>query len=160
MATALEYESFLDAFAAMGRTESARLVDVLERLDDGQCDSVALVFSTQALILKANGDNDTIVVATVPANEPLSGFRPSLDPTWARLRGKEFGWGWVTVNQQGYCDGVLLSFETLEPCVLINVIASSLKTQPIGTGAGRPEGTLRDTIPAESSQQPKPSVRR
>ena len=57
------------------------------------------------------------VSVDVSSNEP-----------WVNFIGKVFGWGWITLNQQGYCDGVLLSFEQVVfPEVALNVIASSIK---------------------------------
>ena len=41
---------------------------------------------------------------------------------------KTFGWGWVAIDQQGYCDGLLLSFEAIVfPEIVLNVVASSIK---------------------------------
>jgi hypothetical protein len=50
------------------------------------------------------------------------------DGFWDRFIGKAFGWGWVTVNQQGYCDGALLGFDGISPNISIEVMASSIKT--------------------------------
>lgn len=50
---------------------------------------------------------------------------------WSDVIGKQFGWGWVTVNQQGYLDGVLLSLNGIVPEILINVVASEIKVRKI-----------------------------
>jgi hypothetical protein len=52
---------------------------------------------------------------------------------WREFVGQPFGWGWAVMNQQGYSDGVLLSFGGVTPQVLLEVIASSLKTHRIGS---------------------------
>jgi len=44
---------------------------------------------------------------------------------------KSFGWGWLTINQQGYIDGDMLSFAGITPRLLITVVASSLKVSGI-----------------------------
>jgi hypothetical protein len=50
----------------------------------------------------------------------------SHDQFWSAFIGVPFGWGWITVNQQGYCDGMLLSFGGIAPQVVMNVKASSI----------------------------------
>jgi hypothetical protein len=37
----------------------------------------------------------------------------------------------VIVNQQGYCDGAMLSFDGIRPGVLLTVVASALKVSAI-----------------------------
>jgi hypothetical protein len=46
---------------------------------------------------------------------------------WRDFVGQQFGWGWITVNQQGYCDGLLLSFAGINPQIVLNVAASSIR---------------------------------
>jgi hypothetical protein len=46
---------------------------------------------------------------------------------WKKLLGKEIGWTWVAINQQGYCDSIMLSFDGIIPTVLLHVIASSIE---------------------------------
>lgn len=53
---------------------------------------------------------------------------------WQKLIGKECGWTWVTINQQGYRDGVLLSFSGIVPSVMLHVIASSIEVFRIVPG--------------------------
>jgi hypothetical protein len=54
--------------------------------------------------------------------------------SWKELLGKECGWTWVAINQQGYCDGVMLSFDGIVPTVLLHVIASSIEVFSIRSG--------------------------
>jgi hypothetical protein len=44
---------------------------------------------------------------------------------------RPFGWGYAVVNQQAYCDGLLLSFGDIRPKVLLQVIASSIDVKAI-----------------------------
>jgi Family of unknown function (DUF6334) len=39
--------------------------------------------------------------------------------------------GYAVVNQQGYCDGLLLSFGDIRPKVLLQVMASSIEVKAI-----------------------------
>jgi hypothetical protein len=49
------------------------------------------------------------------------------DKPWKKYVGKECGWTWLAWNQQGYLDSVLISFEGIEPNVLLNTIGSSIE---------------------------------
>jgi hypothetical protein len=49
------------------------------------------------------------------------------DKPWKKYIGKECGWTWLAWNQQGYLDSVLISFEGIEPNVLLNTIGSSIE---------------------------------
>ncbi len=53
---------------------------------------------------------------------------------WKRLIGKECGWTWMALNQQGYCDSAMLSFEGIVPTVLLHAIASSIELFTIRRG--------------------------
>ena len=90
-------------------------------------------FGMKILIVKADGEDDTVEfwstdsrLSDRPQEKVASDVRP-----WGALIGQEFGWGWVTVNQQGYMDGIVLSFAGIIPRILITVVASSLKVSQI-----------------------------
>lgn len=53
---------------------------------------------------------------------------------WKKLLGKELGWTWVAINQQGYRDSVMLSFDGIVPTILLHVIASSIEVFTIARG--------------------------
>lgn len=95
---------------------------------DGSLESVVLEFDKCFQALAADENDDTIDLSVVRTNlhdvQSISGNH--LD-VWEKFIGKRFGWGWVTVNQQGYCDGVLLSFEGIVPQIAVSVVASSIK---------------------------------
>jgi hypothetical protein len=100
------------------------------RMVENRClTRLVLTFETARLIVSANGDDDTVEVASDPIaqakqieGEDVSGERP-----WDSVIGKPFGWGWVTVNQQGYCDGLLIGFGAVVPQISLCVVASSIK---------------------------------
>jgi hypothetical protein len=96
-------------------------------------DKIILNFGTKLLVVTANEDDDSLELLS-PENEKKwqsSGFDQSSVAPWSNVVGKVFGWGWITVNQQGYCDGLLLSFQGIVPNIALNVIASSLKVGTI-----------------------------
>lgn len=53
---------------------------------------------------------------------------------WKKFLGKELGWTWVAINQQGYCDSIMVSFSGIVPTVLLHVIASSIEVFSISRG--------------------------
>ena len=95
---------------------------------EGSVDHIVLNFGSIALAVTADEDDDSIdfrVADPTDFRNPDDFDVSHLEP-WKRFIGKSFGWGWVTVNQQGYCDGLLLSFEGVTPQVVLNVMASSI----------------------------------
>jgi hypothetical protein len=125
----------LDAFYSIA---NERLAEVLLRNRKDTPEALGLIFETRTLLISANEDDDTISVAadeTLKADECTDLSSSGL---WRSLLGQSFGWGWVTTNQQGYQDGVLLSFGGITPQVMLEVVASSIKmhriteAEPIG----------------------------
>jgi hypothetical protein len=97
-------------------------------------DSLMLDFGSALLTIRVNPDDDTL---SFSVNESLTpqllreANEISHSAPWAAFIGKSFGWGWLALNQQGYPDMLLLSFESVVfPEVVVNVVASSIK---IGT---------------------------
>lgn len=126
-------ESILAAFRFF--TDSCQCPDlrkVREVRTEGSLDHIVLDFGGMCLLVSANQDDDSIHVERVhSAGKGAQGLDVSSHDPWVSFIGKPFGWGWATVNQQGYCDGVLLSFGGIFPGVLLNVVASSLKAVKI-----------------------------
>lgn len=95
---------------------------------------IFLDFGSKCLAVRADGEDDTVEFWSLDPG--LSGSIAKSDASgmfpWKAFIGREFGWGWVTVNQQGYLDGIVLSFGGITPQVLITVVASSLKVAEIG----------------------------
>ena len=98
--------------------------DSLERL--------AFDFDHISLVVAADGNDDSTEITTQDRADRDGGVGDAsrFEP-WNDLIGKPFGWGWVTVNKQGYCDGLLLSFDGIVPQVVLDVIASSIKVDTI-----------------------------
>jgi Family of unknown function (DUF6334) len=106
------------------------LVAVKQLVDEGCVDSIRLDFGSVCLVIKANPEDDSIDTRVEsPCDYEVTGWIDVSDHhPWRDYTGKSFGWGWVTVNQQGYWDGLLLGFENAVPQIVLNVAASSIKT--------------------------------
>ena len=84
-------------------------------------------FGSNTLSVSVVEEDDSIEISASVATDSANRFDVSGQEPWSMFLGKPFGWGWLTVNQQGYCDGVLLSFGGIMPQVMLNVVASSIK---------------------------------
>jgi hypothetical protein len=96
---------------------------------EGYLERIILDFDSLFLIVSVDPDSDSVDFEIVYSTETnkTSGIDVSGRDPWSNFIDEPFGWGWVTVNQQGYCDGLLLSFKGIFPQVLLNVAASSIK---------------------------------
>jgi Family of unknown function (DUF6334) len=47
--------------------------------------------------------------------------------SWKKCIGKEIGWTWLALNQQGYLDTALISFDGIEPNMMLQGVASSIE---------------------------------
>ena len=92
------------------------------------------------LLLRVEEDFDSLGIQFLETEfNPQSGYRSlnSVSP-WNRFMGKECGWTWMGINQQGYVDSVMLSFAGIIPNILLHVIASSIKVfsiMPVNEGS-------------------------
>lgn len=98
------------------------------RQPNGSVDQISLDFSSKTLIIRADADDDTIEfwISKLDERDAMGWQDQSQGSLWNTFLGQTFGWGWVTINQQGYCDGILISFYDIVPKLSINVAASSL----------------------------------
>ena len=108
---------------------------------EGCLSTVILDFDRHSLMIRANPEDDTVRFSAVggPDTRRNEGLTVSDVPPWKDFIGQPFGWGWITVNQQGYCDGVLLSFAGITPQVKLSVVASSIKEGAITDLPSAPE---------------------
>jgi hypothetical protein len=74
----------------------------------GSLEQVILDFGPVSLAVAAVSDDDSVDFrCTKTAELDTTGCaNASRDQYWSAFIGLPFGWGWVTVNQQGYCDGI------------------------------------------------------
>ncbi len=98
------------------------------------------------LRVRVNEDDDSLRPEFLDTTfDPRSGYDILNSATpWDGVLGKECGWTWVGINQQGYTDSVILSFAGIVPTVLLHVIASSIHvfsivpvSEPFTSGNGR-----------------------
>lgn len=127
-------QTSLDAFHELSSKNEQTLENVFEVVEDKCREAIALKFSAGVLVLTVDADNDTIEVRfqELVSFDPAGFKSVKARSPWRSLIGQSIGWGWVTINQQGYQDGVLLSFDGLEPSVMLAVAASSLRVYSIG----------------------------
>lgn len=119
------------------REDGYRLVGVYETLADGCRVELVLAFDGGTLTLRADPDFDTVEPRFDPPGlDPAAGHRPLSGTAFDRFVGAELGWSWLAVNQQGYRDTALLSFDGVVPNVMVHVIGSSVRVYGIGPGAG------------------------
>jgi hypothetical protein len=119
----------LDAFYSLSSDGAEFLREVYEREAERCRDTLILVFKSKLLSFVVNEDDDTLSVSCkkITTFDKRGLRQKNRSSTWRRFIGESFGWGWVTVNQQGYCDGALLSFDGITPDVCLEVAASSIE---------------------------------
>jgi hypothetical protein len=90
-------------------------------------DSIILQFDELSLSITADGDDEIAFEIARSSDINNSKYQDvsARDP-WNRFLGKRFGWGWITINQQGYSDGLLLAFDSIIPSLVLNVAASEI----------------------------------
>jgi Family of unknown function (DUF6334) len=133
--TAEAIAPMLSAFHAIG---DQHLRGVWHVYTEGSLDRMILDFGQISLVVVADENDDSLNITAVETGDlcGMGGVDGSRLEPWINLIGKPFGWGWVTVNQQGYCDGLLLSFGGIIPQVVLNVMSSSIKVGTISSLVG------------------------
>lgn len=100
----------------------------------GSVEKLVLGFGAQVLVVTADANDDSLDVDVAASADFQDADRVDVSDVapWDAYAGKSFGWGWIAINQQGYCDGMLLSFEGIIPQLILNVVASSIKVGVVG----------------------------
>ena len=111
------------------RDEPYVLKDVLEKTVHGCRDAIALDLGDCWLRIGVDINYDTLLFRF--QSRP---FKPTKrwvslrnSEPWKKCTGKECGWTWLAVNQQGYLDTMLISFDGIEPSIMLQAIASSIE---------------------------------
>ena len=123
-------EAFFSRLSAFEGLTNHSLQAVRKIHEEGCFTKLILGFGSVTFVVTAEQDDSVAYEIFSTAGDPasLGGVDVSSEEPWRHFLGKNFSWGWVTVNQQGYSDGVMLSFEEIVfPEVVVNVIASSLE---------------------------------
>ena len=134
MIAAAQHSAGRETLLLPDRDEPYGLVEVYEKLKYGLRDEIILDFGDCFLQFGVNPDTDSIVprfhgrkFASRRGYRSVGGAAP-----WSRYLGEECGWTWLAINQQGYWDTALISFDAVIPNILLNVMASSLYVCAIG----------------------------
>jgi hypothetical protein len=124
----------LDPLLLPDRDEPYRLFDVFEKIVYGCRQEIILDLGDSFLRFGVDPDTDSITAQF--QGRPFGskrGYRSMrASAPWSRFLNEECGWTWLAVNQQGYWDSILLSFEAVVPNILLNVMASSIYVFTIG----------------------------
>ena len=121
-----ELHSLLLKFHGINR----HALKVVWRVYIDEClDKIVLEFEQDSLVVQAEPDDDTIMFHVIKNNdrETNGWIDASRSEVWKDFIGEPFGWGWITINQQDFLDGILLSFDGITPQVMLNVMASSIE---------------------------------
>ncbi len=102
------------------------LKGVWETSIDDDLESIQLEFEPGYLNIDVDRTDDTLNIGISRERRQDSECASHRAP-WKQQIGKSFGWGWIGVNQQGFLDGVSLSFGSVVPQFSITAIASSLR---------------------------------
>ena len=118
----------LDAFHAV---DGQLLTSVSEIYEDGGLTRIVFTFERNTLTVAANSEDDSVELSVTNSSGRLPAHNASEREPWVTFIREPFGWGWLTLNQQGYCDGVLLSFRGIIPQLVLTVEASSFSVGTI-----------------------------
>jgi hypothetical protein len=115
------------------------LDDVLEKVALGCRDELILDLGECYLRFGVEIDTDTITGQFHPspfrAKKGYASLRTA--KPWDKYVGQECGWTWFGWNQQGYLDTVLISFNGIEPSVLLQTIGSSVEIYTVSPAEKR-----------------------
>jgi hypothetical protein len=133
-------EALLPVLSHFHELGNEHLKAVYIRDDEGSVDQVLLVFDGKVLRVTADADWDTIefCVSSLDSDDLTNSNDRTQSLPRSSFVSQPFGCGWVTLNQQGYCDGILISFGGVVPMLSLNVAASSVRVSalaPVGSGA-------------------------
>jgi hypothetical protein len=88
---------------------------------DGCLEKVILQLGDVFLMVVAKVDDTIAISAPMDTFDSVTAENVLMKKPWSNLAGNRFGWGWATVNQQGYCDGIMLSFSGILPQISMTI---------------------------------------
>jgi hypothetical protein len=112
------------------QAQGKQLTAVLRR-DTDEGEEMILAFGMDGLFFACDEDLDKLTLRFEELSDIEDVEDLTTDAAWNRFLGKEFFWGWLTINQQGYNDGALLSFDGVVPEIGLNVVASEFEVLEI-----------------------------
>ncbi len=126
-------EALAPMLSAFHSVDDCVLQAVWQQHTEGSLDRLLLVFGETSLVVAADKDDDSVDIMSTDTAGIINAEHldaSQLKP-WSAFVGKSFGWGWITINQQGFCDGLILSFGGIVPQLILNVVASSIRTSAV-----------------------------
>jgi hypothetical protein len=88
--------------------------------------AVLLQFESTILQIEVDPEDDTLhpsLLSQIPAGcVAVEDSAP-----WSNFLHKNFGWGWIGLNQQGYLDFVAFSFDAVTPQISLTAVASAIR---------------------------------
>lgn len=125
-------EALYPALSTFHAVQGHALKSIRQVSIEGSLEKLIFDFGSVFLTVKANEDDDTVGLSVLPPDQlTIEGHDVADVQPWRDFIGRSFGWGWLIMNQQGYIDGVLLGFDGIDPQLLLNVVASSIKVSRI-----------------------------
>jgi hypothetical protein len=105
------------------------LREVYERVQDGLRTELVFVWDHGASVLRADPDTDSLEIAGHEEQYVLDAELQQISQQnpFTVYCGSKCIWTWTAVNQQGYCDSAMISFEGLIPSLLLHVIGSAIR---------------------------------
>ena len=122
--------AFISELEPFRKAQGKTLTAVLRR-DYGEGEELTLAFGSERLLLRCDEVRDAVQIkfGGIELVDDIDDL--TADAPWSRFIGKEFFWGWLTINPQGFADGVLLSFDGVVPELGLNVVASTFEVLEI-----------------------------
>src|SRR5262249_23098225 len=108
------------------------LTAVSEKSSKGRLEEMFLDFGETRLIITANEEEDSLELRTSSRDDAAGFLDVSQTEPWKKIVGKKFGWGWLTINQLGSWDGLILGFGSATPQIMLHVRESSIRVGVIG----------------------------
>jgi hypothetical protein len=111
------------------REEPYVFKNVFEKTTNGCRDEIVLDLGEGGLRIGVDINYDTLLFRFQSRPFKPTGRWVSLrnSEPWKKHVGQECGWTWLAVNQQGYLDTMLISFDGIEPSIMLQAIASSIE---------------------------------
>ena len=108
------------------------LASVSEKWSKGRLEDIVLDFGETCLIITANEEEDSLELRAAPQPGTAGFVNASESQPWTKFVGKKFGWGWLTINQLGAWDGLMLGFDAAAPQIMLHVVDSAIRVRVIG----------------------------
>ena len=89
-------------------------------------DNIVIALDRDLLMVSVNNDTDEIMLQTARLDKNHRINEKNNIKSLSKFIGKELGWCWVGRNWLGYADTFTISFEGLEPQIVLYCMASKL----------------------------------